>query len=224
MQRARTTTFRRRLPRSLGARGSVVLEIVIALAIVVAAAGAVMATVDRATSSAAGARDVDRALDLARTAISLLEASIVTPEALNGPITGWLGVSNDSGGLSLTAGWGVAPPDGTFADAPPPSNSGWELEIETEPATFTGLTRVRVTATLRDGDSIRSSATLLQLIRLGADRKDELGQEDDLTKAARRAGESAGARLESGRGSAFERTGRPRPPSTGNSPEGEDPR
>lgn len=142
-----------------GQRGAVLLEVVVALAVFVGAALAVMACVDRAASALEHTRGVQRAADLARSAMSQLEAGLLNPAALNGPVP-----TADSSGYSgppyAGGGWG----DG---------ESGWELEVQSEPSEFGALSKVTVTA-IRRGESgaARYSYSLTQLVRLG-ERSDE---------------------------------------------------
>lgn len=135
-------------------RGGVLLEVVAALAIFIGASLAVMACVDRAAEGLDRARGLQRAADLARSAMSQLEAGLGTAPTLSGPVP----VSEGSGGN------GVPYSGGEAADG----ESGWELEVQTEPSEFAGLTKVSITALRR-----RSGAgpavytyTLTQLVRM----------------------------------------------------------
>lgn len=128
------------------ARGAILLECLLALAIFVAAGVSVMALVDQATGSLERVRDVQRAADLARSTMSRLEAGIATPETMSGPVRS---IAFDS-------------------DAEE-QETGWELEVETEPSDFQGLSRVTVRAIKRPfegADRELASFTLTQLMRL----------------------------------------------------------
>ena len=130
-------------------------------------------------------------MDLARSALSRIEAGIETPETLNGPVPEWQ--DEDS-----TA---------EFEDAPP-APTGWELSIRTTPFGGTGrgggaagsggLTLVEVTALRRDPGRAAPAVTvtLRQLVRLGAEAEDRVGDLDDIGRAAERArsGETGGGR------------------------------
>lgn len=124
------------------------------MAVFVGAGMAVLASVDRAMSSLEHTRGLHRALDLARTAMSQLEAGIATPSTLNGPVAAW--ADGDQPAL---------PYSGAHAGM----DSGWELEVQTEPSEFAGLTKVSITALHRRGTSQATDAsfTLRQLVRLG---------------------------------------------------------
>ena len=66
--------------------------------------------------------------------------------------------------------------------------SGWELEVLTEPSEFEGLSVVSITAMrvdLTTGD-ISISHTLHQLVRLRDDTEDIVGEIDPLMEAAER--------------------------------------
>lgn len=145
-------------------RGGVLLEVVVAIAIFVGAALAVMACVDRAAGALERTRGLQRAADLARSAMSQLEAGLASVVTLNGPVPV----------LEGTDGPGVPYSGGAAGDG----ESGWELEVQTEPSEFGSLTKVTITAVRRRQESgaVVYSYTLTQLVRLGE-----------------RAGESAGA-------------------------------
>lgn len=135
-------------------RGSVLLEAVVALAIFVGASLAVMACVDRATTALQRARGLQRAADLARTAMSQIETGLATPGGLSGPVEEAAGIEG-----------GLVP----FAGGESGSNeSGWELEVQTEPSEFASLTKVTITASRkRPGASAAEySFTLTQLLSL----------------------------------------------------------
>lgn len=140
--------------------GGVLLEVVVALAIFIGAALAVMACVDRAADSLERTRGMQRAADLARTAMAQLEAGLVMPTTLNGPVPALDGL--DRSGLPYSGG------------ASGEGESGWELEISTEPSDFGSLTKVMVTAVRRRAESgtVMHSYTLTQLVRL-SDRAGE---------------------------------------------------
>lgn len=154
------------------ARGAVLLEVMLSLAIFVSAAMAIMAAVDRGLGSMNVVRHSERAADMARTAMARLEAGIDTPATLQGPVPlSWFGSADEQDEFAFD------------------QDTGWELEVETEPTIFQGLTRVSVRAIERspaNPDSVIASYTLYQLVRLASDAADEVGQEDELMDAARR--------------------------------------
>lgn len=141
---------RRGRPSSVRRRAGILLEVMVALAIFVAAAIAVLAMVDRSAASLAEARRQRAAVDLARSAMSKLEAGLATPETLNGPVPAWSEENSE-----------------TIGDAPA-APSGWELRISTEPTSFAGLTLVTVEAVRASqaGDRVLTSFTLRQFVRL----------------------------------------------------------
>lgn len=123
--------------------GAVLLETLLALALFVAAGLAILAYVDRAQSAVQQTRDVARAADLARSAMSRIEAGVDTPETLSGPVQG---------------------------DGEQPSAEAWEIEVQTEPAGPPGLSRVTVRAIKRPiegSDRELASFTLVQAVRVG---------------------------------------------------------
>ncbi len=128
-------------------RGAILLEAMIALAIFVMAALAVLAIVDRAMRTAREVRDTERASFLARSAMARIEAGVVLPQAISGPVSA----------------------ESDRDDALSPGAQGWELEISTEPSSMRGLTLVRVTALRRSGGiqgRVLASCTLSQFVRL----------------------------------------------------------
>jgi hypothetical protein len=143
----------RRTPRAK--RGAMLLECVLALAIMVVAGLAILAMADGAARSAEVTRDAELAADLARSAMGRIESGIATPETLSGPIRDW----QDQG-------------DGVFAEAVIEDGPEWVVEIDTEESNFTGLTLVHVRAVkLASAGSDRelTSFSLHQLVRLSQD-------------------------------------------------------
>ena len=124
-------------------RGAVLLECVLALALFVSAGMAVLALMDGAVRSVERTRDLETAVDLARSAIAKIEAGIATAEELDGPVPIWRDEE-----------------DATFDDELPEPGP-WSLEITTEPAQFEGLQRVRVRAIRREPSSEREEASFV---------------------------------------------------------------
>lgn len=147
-------------------RGAMLLEVVVAIAVFVAASLAVLAAVQRAAAAAVLARDQIHAVDLARSAIAKIESGIARAEALNGPVPAWGEGAIGEGNSSAS---GIGPGAGTgFRDVPKRA-SGWELEIRTEPTSFEGLTAVTVEARRRrveGSDSVSASFRLTQFVRM----------------------------------------------------------
>lgn len=74
---------------------SVLLELMLALAILIALSGAIFGVVSRASSAVEDARLQERAADLARSSMSRIEAGLATPASLSGPAVergreGWM--------------------------------------------------------------------------------------------------------------------------------------
>jgi type II secretory pathway pseudopilin PulG len=157
--------------------GAILLELLLSIAILVAAGMAILGLVAQVVAGLQRSRDAQHAADLVRSAISRMEAGIAMPEALAGPVEAWE----------------PAGADDAFDDAPP-APGGWELEIDTQPTPFRGLTRVAVRALRRDSRTGRTDATfeIVQLVRLGPDARDEIGPEDDLTDLMNRRRAGAG--------------------------------
>lgn len=163
------------------------LEVLLALAVFVMGGIAILALVDGSISGLRATRDTQRAADLARSAVSMIEAGIARPETLNGPAQRW-----DPG----TDVMGDDEADSAGFEEAPPSGSGWELEIDTEPSRFDGLTKLTVRAfktAAPDSGRVAASYTLTQLVRLGANVGEEVGELDRLAEeGARGARDSAG--------------------------------
>lgn len=128
-----------------------------ALTIFVSLALVTLGTVSMAVASVVRARDVQSAADIARSTMSRLEAGLGTAQNLSGPVAPW-DPASDGGGDSSAFSESIPVP------------TGWEVEIQTSPSSFEGLTLVEVSVTRRDppgSDVIAASFTLRQLVRLG---------------------------------------------------------
>lgn len=135
--------------------GSILLEVILAVAIFTAAALVVLRQVSFASDAVQRARDQERAADLARSAMALLEAGLETPETLNGPLS----PARAAFGLASTVQ--TAPTGATYTD--------WELIVDVQPSPFAGLSKVRVTAVWGAGLSAeRARYSLAQLVPLDA--------------------------------------------------------
>lgn len=142
-------------------RGQLLLELLLSVAIFVAAAITISSMVRRAQDSLRQARDQSMAADLAQSALARIESGIATPEALNGPAPDWPSDDPDA-----PAGFDDRPPTGF-----------WRIEIATEPSTFPGLTKLAVTARRDDPALPPVSFTLHQLVRLGRTETDTAGRD-----------------------------------------------
>lgn len=170
-------------------RAWVLLEVMLALSIFTMAALVVLSVMGQAARNVELTREELTGLDLARSAIARLEAGLKSAEELRGPVPLWSQYETKPGAAAFED------------DLPEPS--GWELEIQTEPSAFAGLTLVEVTAQRRDEATGLTgySTTLRQLVRLSARAEDTIGADDALTaEAARgaRRGGTSGARSSGG--------------------------
>ncbi len=126
--------------RRAAGRGAVLLEVLLSLALLVAAGLTIIGLASQAAGSVERSRDRALALDLARSAMAEIEAGISRPETMGGPVESRVGVGE------------------------------WGIEVETEPSQFTGLTLVKVRAiryAAAGSEAEESSVTLQQLVRLG---------------------------------------------------------
>ena len=178
-------------------RGRILLEVMVALTILLMAAMTVGGIVIDSVNSMMRTRDRMQACDLARSTMAQIEAGIVDPSAINGPIPRWdesrvlttmdagLGLEDGSAFEESNAGAGGAAMMGSGME----SDALWAVEVETEPTETRGLYLVSVTAWLgRDGapDVRQAAYTLRQVVRLGNEPDDVAGEEDELMDAARR--------------------------------------
>lgn len=127
-------------------RGAVLLECMLALALFVGAGLVVMGLMRRGMEGQAYQQDLVKAADLARSAMARVELGEVSPETLNGRVRS----EGDEGGAES-------------------GEAEWELEVSTEPAPISGLTRVTIRAVLGGsggGGGERASFTLTQAVRL----------------------------------------------------------
>jgi len=155
-------------------------EAVLALSLFVAAGVAILGLLDQSAARMDSVRDSERAADLARSAMSRIEAGIVEPEAMVGPIQSWTGDPDAE-----------EPVD----DRSAPQDSGWEYEIDSAPSQFPGLSTVTVRAVRHpasDPERVLASYTLRQLVRLGSRDEDSIGDEDEVAQRARQIRERSG--------------------------------
>lgn len=151
----------------------------VSLTIFVFTALAVLGAVSQGISTAERTRDRTKAVDLARSTMAQLEAGLGTPQSLAGPVEPWEPEPDPDAPFDEHADLG-------FSDvAPPPSL--WEVEIDTVPSQFRGLTHVIVTAVKRpspESDLVSVSFVLHQLVRLAPEAEDTVGELDDIAAEA----------------------------------------
>jgi len=151
----------------VAARGAVLLEVIVALAIFVAAGALILGSMSRATQGLANTRDLEQAADLARSTMARVESGVARPETLVGQAQA---EENDRGSFSGAA-----------------RLSPLWVEIETQPSAFEGLTHVSVRAVKKTAEGREiASYTLHQLVRLFGEEQEGAGEEDPLAERVRR--------------------------------------
>lgn len=133
-------------------RGALLLECLLAVAVLAAFGIAIWGVVGRSQDAAQRTRWEAIASDLARSAMARIESGVARPESLQGPAYRNLESS-----------------DGRSGSAGPPDAELWELDIHTEASEFEHLTHVAVRAFRKRGEQSKDEAvsyTLHQLIRL----------------------------------------------------------
>jgi hypothetical protein len=157
-------------------RGAMLLETILALSIFIGAGVSIYTLVDGSLTSLQRARMAEQAADLARSTMAQIEAGIATPQTLNGPAVSWRQMAIERGDLG---------PAAFDEDAAP---TEWELQIDSDPSQFEGLTLVSVTALRRSpNDQVLASYTLRQLVRLRDKGEDKAGEMDALAEEAAKA-------------------------------------
>lgn len=132
-------------------RAAILLECVVALAILVSVSMVLVGTATRAVDAMQRARQTEQAADLARTTLTQIELGLLPLERATGPVEPW----RDDG-------------DTTFDDALP-EETGWRLETTSEPSPFDGLTLVTVRAMYQpggEGGEVRAWYALTQAVKL----------------------------------------------------------
>jgi type II secretory pathway pseudopilin PulG len=161
--------------------GWVLLEMMVSLTIFVFVALTVLGAIGQGITAAERTRDRTRAVDLARSTMAKLEAGLGTAQSLAGPVPLW------EPPLDADAPFDEAE-DGGFSEIAP-APSAWEVEIDTIPSEFPGLTHVIVTAVKRpspESEETTASYTLQQLVHLAPEVEDTVGELDDIAAGATR--------------------------------------
>ncbi|MBK7406072.1 MAG: type II secretion system protein [Phycisphaerales bacterium] len=167
-------------------RGWVLLEMILALTIFIFTALTVLGSIAQGIAAAERTRSHAQAVDLARSTMAKLEAGLGTMQNLAGPVPAWEPDAAPTDGAD-------GPGAGGFSDtAPPPSL--WEVEIDSLPSPFSGLTQVTVTVVKRpapDSERVVASYSLHQLVHLLPERQDSVGETDPITTEGARGGRFA---------------------------------
>lgn len=160
--------------------GAILLEVLLSIALFTMASLVIYGSVRQGAAALERSMLRVQAADLARSAMSKLEAGIETPTSLAGPAVRWTDPS--------------AVESGAWDDE---GKSLWELEVDVTPSPFEGLSVVRVVAIrYASAESSARAATyeLHQLVRLGSEAEDVAGEAGDLLDAARRGMDEGAAR------------------------------
>lgn len=174
---------RRDRPSRRHLRGALLLEVMLALALLVTASSLVVGVIRDSSDRIERAIDMGVAADLAHTAIAQIETNLATPETLTGPTPNWTLADE------FDAATGPARSSDDIAiESSSPVNSEWAYQIETQTTPFDGLTLISVSV-LRD-EAARATYTLHQLTRLEAPNDDEIGDEDEMEELIREVNES----------------------------------
>lgn len=165
------------------ARGALLLEALVSLAILVTMSMAITSIMRDSGERLIRASDLSVGEDLARGALAQIEAGIAAPESLDGPVAAW-----DPAQAAAALGDEIGPrsSDEIELSESVGEPSGWSLEIETQLSPFTGLTLVSVRAFRDDAPDV--GVTLHQLVRLRDDGPQGVGEVDEITERAVRSG------------------------------------
>ena len=190
-------------------RGSILLEVLLSLALFVAAAALVNASMRQALGTTERARLEATGTDLARSVLSLLEAGVLELNAVAGPVPEWTGsgywsMPGDADGLgtptgAMPSGWTIEIATGATEDLS--AGVGADGAVGASGGSMSGdtlrsgaLTLVTVAAVHdpeNDGERVtRVSLSMLLSVGTGFDAG-TVGEASDLTDAA-----ADGARLE----------------------------
>lgn len=161
--------------------GSVLLEILIALALFTGAGSVILASISNVRMGVARNRDYEIAVDIAVSKISELEAGLVTVEQLNDSqldvrlSRGAVSSNNDEGSLDLVGSDEMARDENIAIDESDVGPKRWRLEVESEQSRFSLLSVVTIRVfdmkAGDNGDGIFSEGVeiyvLQQLVKLG---------------------------------------------------------
>jgi hypothetical protein len=114
----------------------------LALALLIAAGVTVVASLDRAAASAALRADEARASQIATSAMAMIDAGLMTPQTVQGPVDKWR--------------VGVA------------AERDWRVSVDTQPSEFGSLVRVTVRVFRGEDSNAPALATLHQLVDLAS--------------------------------------------------------
>ncbi len=166
-------------------RGTILLEVLIAIAIFVGAGIAILGAAMRGERAVRRVREQEQAADLARSALSAIEAGLATPQNVATLVRSSPGAGPrlvlDSEGLIDAGG-----------------EEEWSLDVDAEPSAVFGLSLVTVRARKGEGEAATSSFTMKQLVRLTTESLEGPGAEDELGEAARRGAREGGGRESGG--------------------------
>lgn len=161
------------------ARGAILLELMIAVALLVMASLAISASLRDGMMSLQRSKDEALAGDMARSIVAMVEAGLARPEQFDGPMPSWDADTERWEGDPLIDALDLAQANaGGVVD-------GWFVTAESEPTSFAGLTKLIVTVErLGDAGVPTASRTLVQLVRLRDDAEDTIGGEGELSELA----------------------------------------
>lgn len=168
-------------------RGTILLEVLIAIAIFVGAGLAILGAAMRGERAVRRVREQEQAADLVRSALSAIEAGLATPQNVATLVRSAPGAGPrlvlDAEGMIESGG-----------------DDSWTLDVESEPSAVTGLTLVTVRASKGEVESPTTSFAMKQLVRLTSETQGGPGEQDELGEAAGRGTRGAGGRGSGGRG------------------------
>lgn len=121
-------------------RGAILLECMLSLALLIMASVAVLACLDSAASAAGRRSDEARAAQIATSAMAMIDAGIMSPETVQGPVDKWrTGVVGER---------------------------GWRVTVDTSPSEFGTLVHVTVRVHRGEDAALPPLASLHQLVEL----------------------------------------------------------
>ena len=123
-------------------RGAILLECMLSLALLVMAAVTVLACLESAASAAGRRGDEARAAQIATSAMAMIDAGIMTPETVQGPVDKWR--------------------TGVVAER------GWRVTVETQPSEFGTLVHVTLRVHRGEDAALPPLASLHQLVDLAS--------------------------------------------------------